>query len=136
MRKPGLTFEYLLSVVLVCLVIGLYFVAFLTLGTLSGFIIGLFSSLLGAFLVPFGFWGADFAFDAVRRGEKYVYVPFLGRTREKGTEAAPDLRGRNYTPLEWWNLNWLIVTLGVALLCAGLFAIGYTVGTGLSFKPG
>jgi hypothetical protein len=133
--RIGISFEYALSIAIVCLVVGLYFVAFSTLNTFFGFVVGLFSSLLGAFLVPFGFWGADFAFDAVRRGEKYVYVPFLGRARERGTDALPDLRGRNYTPLEWWNLNWLIVTVGMALLALGLFVVGYVVGAGLSVKP-
>jgi len=126
--RNSLTFEYILAVGLVVLVIGLYAVAFATLNSFFALIIGLLSSLLGAFLIPFGFWGADFAFDAVRRGEKYVYVPFLGRRREEGTEVKPDSRGRNYTPLEWWNLNWLVVTLGVSFLILGLFVIGYVVG--------
>lgn len=128
--RNSLTFEYILAVGLILLVIGLYGFAFATLNYFFSFVIGLLSSLLGAFLVPFGFWGADFAFDAVRRGEKYVYVPFLGRKHEEGSETKPDPRGRNYTPLEWWNLNWLVVSLGVAFLVLGLFVIGYTVGRG------
>ena len=130
--RNSLTFEYVLAVGLVMLVIGLYSVAFATFNSFFALIIGLLSSLLGAFLVPFGFWGADFAFDAVRRGEKYVYVPFLGRKNEEGTEAMPDSRGRNYTPLEWWNLNWLVVTIGVSFLVLGLFVIGYAVGKGVA----
>ena len=129
--RNSLTFEYVLSAGLVILVVGLYAVAFATLNGFFALVIGLLSSLLGAFLIPFGFWGADFAFDAVRRGEKYVYVPFLGRKHEEGTEAKPDPRGRNYTPLEWWNLNWLIVTIGVSLLILGLFVIGYVLGKGI-----
>jgi len=130
--RNRLTFEYVLSVGLVVLVIALYAIAFATLNSFFALIIGILSSLLGAFLVPFGFWGADFAFDAVRRGEKYVYVPFLARKREEGTEAKPDLRGRNYTPLEWWNLNWLAVTIGVSFLVLGLFVVGYVVGKGIA----
>ena len=130
--RNRLTFEYVLSVGLVVLVIALYAIAFATLNSFFALIIGILSSLLGAFLVPFGFWGADFAFDAVRRGEKYVYVPFLARKREEGTEAKPDLRGRNYTPLEWWNLNWLAITIGVSFLVLGLFVIGYVVGKGIA----
>jgi len=130
--RNSLTFEYVLAVGLVMLVIGLYSVAFATFNSFFALIIGLLSSLLGAFLVPFGFWGADFAFDAVRRGEKYVYVPFLGRKNEEGTEAKPDSRGRNYTPLEWWNLNWLVVTIGVSFLVLGLFVVGYAVGKGVA----
>jgi len=128
--RNSLTVEYVLAVGLVVLVIALYAVALATLNGFFALIIGLFSSVLGAFLIPFGFWGADFAFDAVRRGEKYVYVPFLGRKHEEGTEAKPDARGRNYTPLEWWNLNWLVITVGVAFLILGLFVIGYVVGRG------
>lgn len=129
--RNNLTLEYTLAVSLVVFVVALYAIAFATLNYFFSLIIGIFSSLLGAFLVPFGFWGADFSFDAVRRGEKYVYVPFLGRKREEGTEAKPDLRGRNYTPLEWWNLNWLVVSAGVSLLALGLFVIGYSIGRGV-----
>ncbi len=130
--RSNLVFEYVLAVGLVIFVIALYSIAFATLNSFFALIVGLLSSLLGAFLIPFGFWGADFAFDAVRRGEKYVYVPFLGRKHEAGTEAKPDSRGRNYTPLEWWNLNWLIVTVGVSFLILGLFVIGYVVGKGVA----
>ncbi len=97
--KGNLPFEYILAIGLILLVLGLYAVAFATINSFFAFLIALFSSLLGAFLVPFGFWGADFAFDAVRRGENHVYVPFLGRKHEEGTESKPDFRGRNYLHL-------------------------------------
>lgn len=128
--RNRLTLEYVLALCVVILVLALYAIAIATLNYFFSLLIGLFSSLLGAFLVPFGFWGADFAFDAVRRGEKYVYVPFLGRRSEEGTDAKPDAHGRNYTPLEWWNLNWLVVSLGVGLLMLGLFVVGYSLGRG------
>lgn len=78
----------------------------------------LLSILSGGFLMAFGFWGADYAMS-VALGELdqskqpngkigKVYVPFL----------------RNYTPTEWWNLNWLIVTLGVILACSGFLIVG------------
>ncbi len=128
--KLNLTLEYSLSIILVVLVLTVYALAFATLNYLFSFLIAIFSSLLGAFLIPFGFWGADFAFDAVRRGEKHVYVPFLARRNDEGTEAKPDRRGRNYTPLEWWNLNWLAITIGVAFLIIGIFVVGFDLGKG------
>lgn len=129
--RLNLTVEYLLSVTLAVFVVALYVVAWLSLDSLMMLLVALFSSLLGAFLIPFGFWGADFAFDAARRGEDFVYVPFLARRRETGTKANPDGRGRNYTPLEWWNLNWFVITIGVAILLLGVFIIGYEAAAGL-----
>ncbi len=126
MKQP-LVFEYVLAIGLVAGVLALYVIAFVTINSFLALLVALFSSLLGAFLVPFGFWGADFAFDALRRNEKFVYVPFLGRKNE-GMDAKPDARGRNYTPLEWWNLNWFFITLGVGLLAIGLFVTGYVIG--------
>lgn len=126
--KQTLVFEYILALGLVAGVLALYIFAFVTINGFFALLVALFSSLLGAFLVPFGFWGADFAFDAVRRNEKFVYVPFLGRKNEEGTDAKPDARGRNYTPLEWWNLNWFFIVLGVGLLAIGLFVMGYLIG--------
>ncbi len=86
--------------------------------------IGLLS--LGAFLVPFGFWGADYAFSTaigeldqsgqtgkVKKGERgKVYVPFMA----------------NYTPVEWWNLNWFLITIGVFCIIFGAFFLGTIVG--------
>ena len=93
-----------------------YAYAFYTLNNFFALIVGVFSSILGAFMVPFGFWGADFAFGVVighikQTDDDKVYVPFL----------------RNYTPLEWWNLNWFIVTIGVAFLSLGTFVVGYSI---------
>jgi len=61
------------------------------------------------------FLGADFAFGVAighvkQTDEDSVLVPFI----------------RNYTPLEWWNLNWFIVSIGAAMLCLGTFVIGYS----------
>ncbi len=131
-QKLNITFEYLLAVALCVFVGGLYLLAWVVYtDRLLLFLVALFSSLLGAFLIPFGFWGADFAFDAARRGEEHVYVPFLARGLEKGTEANPDGRGRNYTPLEWWNLNWFFIAIGVALVLLGVFVIGYDLAMGI-----
>jgi hypothetical protein len=108
--------EYMLCVLGLVVVIVTYAFAFYHANTPLAIMIGLFSSALGAFMVPFGFWGADFAFGVAighikQTKDGKVYVPFL----------------RNYTPLEWWNLNWFIVTLGVAFLCLGTFFVGYSL---------
>jgi hypothetical protein len=80
---------------------------------------------LGTFLVAFGFWGADYAFstaigelDQSRqsgrvKGERgKVYVPFMA----------------NYTPVEWWNLNWFLITIGVFSAIFGAYFLGTIVG--------
>jgi hypothetical protein len=85
----------------------------------------IFAIILGSSLVILGFWGADFAFalasghlDQSRekgkfRGQnKKVYVPFM----------------RNYTPLEWWNLNWFITFMGVFLIVVGTLVLGIIFG--------
>jgi len=67
--------------------------------------------ILGTSMVFLGFWGADFAFDAVRRGERFVHVPFM----------------KDYEPLDWWNLNWFITAMGCALLALGSLMLGIVV---------
>ena len=80
---------------------------------------------LGAFLVAFGFWGADYAFSTAIgeldqsaqsgkvKGERgKVYVPFMA----------------NYTPVEWWNLNWFLITVGVFCVLFGAYFVGTLVG--------
>jgi hypothetical protein len=80
---------------------------------------------LGTFLVAFGFWGADYAFSTAIgeldqskqngkvKGERgKVYVPFMA----------------NYTPVEWWNLNWFLVTVGVFCAIFGAYFIGSVIG--------
>jgi hypothetical protein len=108
--------EYILCVLGLVIVIVTYAFAFYNADTPFAIVIGLFSSMLGAFMVAFGFWGADFAFGVAighikQTDDGKVYVPFL----------------RNYTPLEWWNLSWFIVTVGVALLTLGTFVVGYSL---------
>jgi hypothetical protein len=41
-----------------------------------------------------------------------VYVPFMG----------------NYTPVEWWNLNWFMVASGAFCLAIGTYLIGLLLG--------
>ena len=118
--------EYQLCTLVLLVVLITYAYAFYTLNSFFSLIVGIFSSLLGAFMIPFGFWGADFAFgvsngDVRQQKEKglikgtkgEVYVPFV----------------KNYTPLEWWNISWFIVSVGVGLLCIGTFVIGYSLHT-------
>lgn len=80
---------------------------------------------VGAFLVAFGFWGADYAFSTAIgeidqsaqsgkfKGERgKVYVPFMA----------------SYTPVEWWNLNWFLITIGVFCILFGAYFLGTVVG--------
>ena len=108
--------EYAVCVLGISVVIASYAYAFHTLNSAFALIIGLFSSLLGAFMIPFGFWGADFAFGVAighikQTDDDKVYVPFL----------------KNYTPLEWWNLNWFIVSIGVGMMALGTFVVGFSL---------
>lgn len=86
--------------------------------------VSLFSIILGAALMFTGAWGSDYAFSTAlgelnqskrrgrirgRKGE--VYVPFLG----------------NYTATEWWNINWILIAIGAALLTLGTFTLGISI---------
>jgi hypothetical protein len=108
--------EYLLSVAVLAVVLVTYAFAFYNLDMKFALMVGVFSSILGAFMIPFGFWGADFAFGVAighvkQTDDEKVLVPFI----------------RNYTPLEWWNLNWFIVSIGAGMLSLGTFVIGYSL---------
>ncbi len=80
---------------------------------------------IGGFLIAFGFWGSDYAFSVaigeldqskqegkVRGQRGKVHVPFM----------------RNYTPTEWWNLNWFLTTVGVFCLVFGAYFVGLLLG--------
>lgn len=88
-------------------------------------IMSLFSIILGSVMMVLGFWGSDFAFGValghidqekekgkVKGLKNRVYVPFM----------------KNYTPLEWWNLNWFLTLLGAVFLALGMFMIGLVFG--------
>lgn len=88
-------------------------------------IASLLSIIIGSSLIIFGFWGSDFAFGVIsgeikqakekgliKGARRRVYVPFM----------------RNYTPLEWWNLNWYLTFLGCILLAIGMLIIGLIFG--------
>jgi hypothetical protein len=86
--------------------------------TRGGVWLSILSMVVGGFMIGFGFWGSDYAYS-VRIGEVdqsnqrnglkgMVYVPFM----------------RNYTPTEWWNLNWLITFLGFVTALGGALGMG------------
>ncbi|MGD0805746.1 MAG: hypothetical protein ABSA11_16920 [Candidatus Bathyarchaeia archaeon] len=80
---------------------------------------------LGGFLVAFGFWGADFAFSQAL-GELNQSKE-IGEVRgERGKVNVPFIH--NYTPMEWWNINWLVITIGVFCFGVGTYFIGFVLG--------
>jgi hypothetical protein len=117
--------EYYYSLVGAVAILVVYIISALTNNVRLHLLISLFSILLGGCMVILGFWGADFAFALALRqldqskckGEfkgqkKKVYVPFMG----------------NYTPLEWWNLNWFVALIGVFLIALGSVLLGIVAG--------
>jgi hypothetical protein len=88
-------------------------------------LISTFSILLGGIMVVLGFWGSDFAFA--------MALKELDQSKEKG-----EVRGKknkvcvpfmkNYTPLEWWNINWFITLMGVLLVALGSVLLGIVAG--------
>jgi hypothetical protein len=90
------------------------------------FLLSIFSIILGSSMVVLGFWGSDFAFAMAAKqlhqekvkgkvsGERgKVYVPFM----------------KNYTPLEWWNLNWFLTLIGVFFVAVGCLTLGSYFGS-------
>jgi hypothetical protein len=83
--------------------------------------VSVFNVILGSSMIVLGFWGSDFAFAMAAKqlnqsgvkgrfsGKKSeVYVPFM----------------KNYTPLEWWNINWFITLVGATILAFGTLGLG------------
>ena len=118
------TIETLGFLLILIFVVILFSYAIYTINWQFSLIIAFFSGIVGGFLIPFGFWGADFAFgiaiehiDQSKEGGKVrglknmVYVPFL----------------RNYTPLEWWNISWFITVIGLVLAIISSFMFGYSL---------
>ena len=115
--------EYWGFLLILIFVIALFSFTLYSLNWSFALIIAAFSGMIGFFLIPFGFWGADFAFGVVyghidqshEKGKingvkNHVYVPFI----------------KNYTPLEWWNISWFITVIGVVLAILSSFVLGYT----------
>ncbi|WP_455368121.1 hypothetical protein [[Eubacterium] cellulosolvens] len=116
--------EYVGFFLILVIVIILFSITIYSLNWGFALIIAVFSGMLGFFLIPFGFWGADFAFGVAyghvdqsnERGhinglKNFVYVPFI----------------KNYTPLEWWNISWFIVVIGLILSTLSTFVLGYSL---------
>jgi len=117
--------EFKYSLILVIFVLALIILFAFTNNLRLQMMASLFSVIIGSGMVIFGFWGADFAFGVangdirqqrekgiIKGTRRKVYVPFM----------------RNYTPLEWWNLNWFITLLGCMLVAIGMFIIGIAFG--------
>jgi hypothetical protein len=118
------TIETLGFLLILIFVVILFSYAIYTINWQFSLIIAFFSGIVGGFLIPFGFWGADFAFgiairhiDQSKEGGKIkgiknmVYLPFL----------------RNYTLLEWWNISWFITVIGLILAIISSFVFGYSL---------
>lgn len=112
----------LLGVIVIILV---YILFSFTVSVRLQFFMSLFAIVLGTSMVVLGFWGSDFAFAEASgqlhqekvigkfKGQnKKVYVPFM----------------KNYTPLEWWNLNWFVTFMGVFLVALGCLVLGIVSG--------
>lgn len=112
----------MISAVIVVLV---YVVFSFTASVQLQFLLSVLSIVMGSAFVVLGFWGADFAFamacgqlhqekvkGKVKGQKSRVYVPFM----------------KNYTPLEWWNLNWFITFVGVLLVALGSLVLGIVFG--------
>jgi len=112
----------MLSMIIIVLI---YIIFSFTLNVQLQFLLSVLSIVIGSGLVVLGFWGADFAFamacgqlhqekvkGKVRGTKNKVYVPFM----------------KNYTPLEWWNLNWFITIVGVLLVALGSLVLGIVFG--------
>lgn len=85
------------------------------------FFLSVFNIVLGSVMIVLGFWGSDFAFAMVARqlNQSKVKGEFKGRSKEV---YVPFMK--NYTPLEWWNLNWFITLVGAVILAFGTLSLG------------
>jgi hypothetical protein len=104
--------EFWLSVAAVLIVAGLYFVSAWIKSPKHILQTGLLSTIAGAMMVFLGWWGADAAICTLAAGGKEVWVPFM----------------RTYTPVEWWNINWFVATVGAVLMAFGTFMVGRATG--------
>jgi hypothetical protein len=118
-------YEYISSFVGLFVLLVLFAVSSFYALTALGIFVSLLSIVAGSMMIVLGFWGSDYAMSialgeldqSMKQGKIHgmkgmVYVPFVG----------------NYTPTEWWNLNWYITLLGSALLGLGMFMLGLNLG--------
>ena len=105
-------------------VAGVYALAGILIGTQIALFFSLFLVILGAIMVFLGFWGSDYAFST-SLGESNQETQKGKFKGEKGKVFVPFMK--NYTPSEWWNLNWFITGLGALLLALGSFMLGLSI---------
>jgi hypothetical protein len=120
-RRSIIRYEYISSFVGLFVLLVLFAVSSFYALTALGIFVSLLSIVAGSMMIFLGFWGSDYAMSIalgeldqsskqgrIRGVKGMVYVPFVG----------------NYTPTEWWNLNWYITLLGAAILALGMFMLG------------
>ncbi|MBN2202852.1 MAG: hypothetical protein JW700_01520 [Candidatus Aenigmarchaeota archaeon] len=117
--------EYFHSLIGVIVIVLVYLLFVFTQNVMLQILFSVLSMVAGSAMVVLGFWGSDFAFamtinhldqskekGKINGQKNKVYVPFIG----------------NYTPLEWWNINWFITLSGVFLVALGCLTIGIMAG--------
>lgn len=117
--------EFNYCMISVMFIILLYAIFAFTLNIMLQILLSTLSIIIGSALVVFGFWGADFAFAVVsgQLHQEKIKGKFKGK---KGDVYVPFMK--NYTPLEWWNLNWFITAAGAILVALGCLVLGIVLG--------
>ncbi len=120
--------EFNYCMISVIVIVSLYTIFSFTLNVRLQLLLSVLSIVIGSTLVVLGFWGADFAF-ATASGQLYQ-EKIKGRFKgKKGKVYVPFMK--NYTPLEWWNLNWFITFVGVILVALGSLILGIIFGVNI-----
>jgi len=122
------TREFNYCILFMAVIVLIYAASAFTINPRLQLFISVLSIAIGTGMMVLGFWGADFAFamsagelhqekerGKVRGRKRMVYVPFM----------------KNYTPVEWWNLNWFITSSGVLLAVLGALMLGMLFGVHL-----
>jgi len=117
--------EFNYCIALLIIIILLYAIASFTKNLMLQILLSVLSIVIGSALVVFGFWGADFAF-AVASGQLHQEKTKGKFKGKKGEVYVPFMK--NYTPLEWWNLNWFTTLMGVGLVALGALTLGIIFG--------
>ena len=117
--------EFNYCIALLIIIILLYAIFAITKNLMLQILLSVLSIVIGSALVVFGFWGDDFAF-AVASGQLHQEKTKGKFKGKKGEVYVPFMR--DYTPLEWWNLNWFMTFLGVVLVILGSLVLGIIFG--------
>ena len=117
--------EFNYCMISVIFIVLLYTIFSFTLTIMMQLLLSVLSIVIGSALVILGFWGADFAFATIsgQLHQEKVKGKFKGK---KGKVYVPFMK--NYTPLEWWNLNWFITFVGVIFVALGSLSLGMIFG--------